>query len=33
MGGDLLCEIYRALHVGEEDRYLLPLAFEGTGAR
>jgi hypothetical protein len=27
---ELLGEIHRALHVGEEDRHLLALAFEGT---
>ena len=29
LGIDLLGELHRALHVGEEHRHLLPLAFEG----
>ena len=28
LGVDLLGEVHRALHVGEEDRHLLALAFE-----
>src|SRR5439155_9743698 len=32
LGVDLLGQLHRAFHVGEEDRHLLPLAFEG-GAR
>ena len=30
LGVDLLGEIHRALHVGEEDGHLLALAFEGA---
>ena len=32
-GIDLLGELHRALHVGEEDGHLLALAFEGGCAR
>jgi hypothetical protein len=30
---DLLAELHRALHVSEEHRHLLPLAFEGAARR
>ena len=33
LGIDLLGELHRALHVGEEHRHLLALAFEGGRAR
>jgi hypothetical protein len=32
-GIDLLREVHRALHVGEEDSDLLALAFEGAAGR